>query len=458
MSDVSKQSQAKRAARAKARAKQRARSEHSNTTGNQPSDPGDGVRSAHGLSLGDPDSWDREESRLRDRTTAHDIWLAVESGRLPVHRAVALAAGLDEQAFCDMAEVHLRTGIERAYISGYTPSEVIRQVRLSAGTSETELCRWAIAADHDTRRGQRITSQWSADVKLEATTAYVPKSDWTLEWSGVQPSRDAARATMFILIAVLAGLGALDVIMQPPSGITPWSPVVGHDSAAHDPVLNQIRALLAKAESTEFEAEASAFTAKAQQLMTKHAIDHAVLNAGRRDPGTPSITRIPLDPPYADAKASLLHVVADHMRCRAIQISRVKMATVVGADVDLEAVNLMFTSLLVQAQHALSATSAGSKAGSRERSQRFRSSFLSGFTQRISERLQEANEQVYAADDRSDKYLPVLRAKDDALDDFINERYSLTTKQGRGAYDGLGYSRGQAAGDRARFGSEAISP
>ena len=47
---------------------------------------------------------------------------------------------------------------------------------------------------------------------------------------------------------------------------------------ATDAVLARIRQLLAKAESTTFEAEALAFTAKAQELMTRHAIDAALVH------------------------------------------------------------------------------------------------------------------------------------------------------------------------------------
>lgn len=462
---VSKRSQAKRAAKAKSRAKQRARTQHrqgkpadtGDPFGSSPDDQPDLGRGVYdGLRYGQAEQ-EREAAFLRDCEDAHQVWIAVESGEIPVSQAATLSLRTDEAAFLNVAEHHLLAGVEQAYACGFTPSEVIRQVRLGATAAAIELGRWVLSADHERRHDQRITRAWTDEVKAEATTAYVAKQDWVADWWHAHDSRRAAAQTMFEFIKVSAELGPVDVIMQPPSGITPWSPVVGHDSEASDPVLNQIRALLAKAESTEYEAEASAFTAKAQQLMTKHAIDHAVLDAGLRDPGTPSIMRIPLDPPYADSKATLLHIVAEHLRCRAIQINRLKMSTVIGADVDLRAVNLMFASLLVQAQHALQASSAGARAGSHERSQSFRSSFLGGFTARISERLTEANEQAYAEDDRTDAYLPVLRAKDDALDDFIRERYSLTFKSGRSSYDRSGFLQGQAAGDRARFGSGSIS-
>ena len=43
-----------------------------------------------------------------------------------------------------------------------------------------------------------------------------------------------------------------------------------------DRILDKVRALLAKAESTQYAEEAAAYTAKAQELIATHAIDIAV--------------------------------------------------------------------------------------------------------------------------------------------------------------------------------------
>jgi len=74
-------------------------------------------------------------------------------------------------------------------------------------------------------------------------------------------------------------------------------------------VLQKVRGLLAKAESTEFEAEAAALTAKAQELMTRHAIDRAALHVGQAV-GRPSIIRVAIEAPYVDPKSLLLQLVA----------------------------------------------------------------------------------------------------------------------------------------------------
>ena len=45
----------------------------------------------------------------------------------------------------------------------------------------------------------------------------------------------------------------------------------------HERIYDKIRALLAKAESTEYPDEAAVYTAKAQELIATHAIDMALL-------------------------------------------------------------------------------------------------------------------------------------------------------------------------------------
>ncbi|MDP9441581.1 MAG: DUF2786 domain-containing protein, partial [Actinomycetota bacterium] len=54
----------------------------------------------------------------------------------------------------------------------------------------------------------------------------------------------------------------------------------GVPDSIDDRILSRVRALLAKAESTEFAPEAEAFTEKAQELMARYAIDDPVLSRG----------------------------------------------------------------------------------------------------------------------------------------------------------------------------------
>ena len=257
----------------------------------------------------------------------------------------------------------------------------------------------------------------------------------------------------------MGSLPRIDVLIPPP-GATSQASSNGRspDRGAvldADPILERIRNLLAKAESSSFEAEAAAFTAKAQALMTRHAIDAALLGAGSRGIGeTPTMIRLPIDAPYADAKALLLHVVAESGRCRAVGYDKLDLVVVMGFAADLTAVEMLFTSLLVQAQSALAEASRHARPGTRVRSQSYRSAFLVAFAHRVGERLREVNEHVFAqaAADQGPTVALALRDRSAAVDEAMAAHFGeLTQTEVRGGYDGAGYASGQLAADRARL-------
>src|SRR6476646_1454927 len=99
-------------------------------------------------------------------------------------------------------------------------------------------------------------------------------------------------------------------------------------------MLERVRALLSKAESTTFPEEADALTAKAQELMARHAIDQAMVDAGGTGAGgrtgLPTSRRIWIDNPYADGKSLLFNHVAVANRCRAVFFRSLGFMTVIG--------------------------------------------------------------------------------------------------------------------------------
>jgi hypothetical protein len=166
--------------------------------------------------------------------------------------------------------------------------------------------------------------------------------------------------------------------------------------------------------------------------------------------------RVPIDAPYADAKSFLLQVVSTSQRCRSIFHDGLDLSSVIGHTGDLQAVELLFTSLLVQAQHELKAAASG--AGARARGQSYRSAFYLAYAQRISERLRAVTEEVLAeTHDRT--ALPVLVAREDATAAAFDERFagSLVKSQVRGGWDPLGSAHGRSAADAARLDSGAIT-
>ena len=119
-----------------------------------------------------------------------------------------------------------------------------------------------------------------------------------------------------------------------------------------DRALRRIRGLLAKAESTEFADEAEALTAKAQELMTRHAVDAALLDPGHPSGGDVGTRRVHVADPYVRAKMQLLAAVAEANDVRLVWYQGLGIANLVGGRADLDAVELMFSSLLLQVAQA----------------------------------------------------------------------------------------------------------
>ena len=219
----------------------------------------------------------------------------------------------------------------------------------------------------------------------------------------------------------------------------------------HARALRRARGLLAKAESTEFPDEADALTAKAQELMSAHAIDHALLDAGdsaalRDDVGS---RRLHVDEPYVEAKMTLLSRVGEANGVRTAWYRGTGIATVVGMRVDLETVELLFTSLLVQAGRAMN--TAGAAGGAHTRSAAFRRSFLLSFSWRIGERLAAARSHATAdaAASAGMDALPVLRRREEAVAEVYEEMFPAVRGRRSRAFDPAGWVAGQRAADSA---------
>ena len=103
-----------------------------------------------------------------------------------------------------------------------------------------------------------------------------------------------------------------------------------------------------------------------------------------------------MDHPYEGEKAALLDAVARANRCHTVWSPDLGFTTVFGFDADIDAVDLLYTSLLVQAHRAMAQTEPpGGKAG-RARLKAYRQSFLVSFATRIGERLADAAEAALA--------------------------------------------------------------
>jgi hypothetical protein len=214
-----------------------------------------------------------------------------------------------------------------------------------------------------------------------------------------------------------------------------------------DGLLARVRKLLAKAEDPACTpAEAEAFTAKATELIAKYGVDQAMLAAG--DPAADPVGDrvVPLDPPYALDKAGLLASVAVPLRCRVVRRTRDGVQVhLFGHAADLERVELLFTSLLVQAAHGLAAVPVPAE----EHPAAFRRSWLAGFAHAIGARLWESEKSAVAEAPGAEL---VLVRRTDLVDRRLSEAYPKLRTASRRRLAGGGLEQGYAAGRDADLG------
>ncbi|MEV6122499.1 DUF2786 domain-containing protein [Streptomyces sp. NPDC052077] len=328
-----------------------------------------------------------------------------------------------------------REFVAGAWRRGWQPADLARFTRRELDDVHVRLVAALIReqAPYDGPRGPR----WAA--QIDALPAEPPP----------RADRFSHATAVLELYRLLLRLPALEPLERP------VSPDRGRP-LEHRPesrALGRIRALLAKAEATGYPEEAEALSAKAQELMARHSVDEALLAAGVPSPEAPGACRIGVEAPYEEAKAVLLDAVAGANHCRAVWNEALGFSTVVGFEADLEVVELLYTSLLVQAETAMTAAEAAQRRGGRKRTKTFRQSFLAAYAHRAGLRLRTVAERTTAGRgaDGDGGLLPVLASRAVAVADRTERLFpETTTTRLRGAADVDGWNEGARAADRAR--------
>ncbi|MDC0773824.1 DUF2786 domain-containing protein [Streptomyces sp. HD] len=323
-----------------------------------------------------------------------------------------------------------REFVAAAWRRGWQPADVMRLARRDLDDVHVRLLAALIRDErpHDRPRGPRWQAQL-ADLPAEPA----PRTD--------RFSHATAVLELYRLLLRLPALEPLEEAAEPTAKSSG-----ARSSRPESRMLTRIRALLAKAEATGFPEEAEALTAKAQELMARHSVDEALLDAQSPSHDTPGACRIGVEPPYEQAKAVLLDAVASANHCRAVWNEAFGFSTVVGFEADLEVVELLYTSLLVQAQTAMTRAEAAQRAGGRKRTKTFRQSFLAAYAHRIGTNLTAAARTQVTQD-----LLPVLATREVAVTDRLDRMFpETTTTRLRGVSDEAGWVEGAEAADRAQ--------
>lgn len=230
------------------------------------------------------------------------------------------------------------------------------------------------------------------------------------------------------------------------------------------PMLARVRKLLAKAEDpAATPAEAETYTAKAAALMAAHGIDRALLALADPSLDVVGDLVVLVDRPYAADKADLLGTVAAALGCRGVRRTRYPDGAkelslhLFGHRSDLQRVEILYTSLLVQALHALARTPVPSD----DHPAAFRRSWLAGYTASIGGRLARVEEAAAeGADERFAQHgtssAIVLADRSHAVEAARDETYPHLRPATARRLSGTGAHDGWSAGQRADIGDTRL--
>ncbi|CUU54118.1 Protein of unknown function (DUF2786) [Parafrankia irregularis] len=351
----------------------------------------------------------------------------------------------------------LERTVSAAWRRGWQPADLHRFASREIGSRSARMTIDFVAEMMRGYDAATVDERWDAQLQTLDATVWWGDDELLNAW-GTYEGRGRAEVIHDVieLIVLIHGLPTIQML-----GPLPGAARRGARGPVGDPrVLDRVRALLAKAESTTFAEEAEALTTKAQQLMARYSIDDALLAARGSSASAstftsadePGASRIGIGNPYEEPKAILLNVIAEANRCRSIWVRNLGFMTVIGYPTDLEAVELLYTSLLVQATAAVTRAGGRQDRYGRSRTRAFRKSFLISFATRIGERLATATEQAgadAAAASGDSRLLPALAARNDSVREAAERMFPEVVAKTVNAADVEGGVLGRAAADLA---------
>lgn len=372
--------------------------------------------------------------------------LAFDLGHHDYPEVLDALAARPVEAFAALDEA-LDAVVAPLWTRGWSPADAVHLVEHTLSQAHAPLAVAAVTRDGLRRRraGERLHPRWvgQLDALGERPAPERPPTD----------AGPAVAAHLALAVEVLARLdGAPAVPSCVPAPGTAGANGVTVPAGLDQRILARVRALLVKAESTEYAEEAEALTVKAQELIARHAIEDALLQRDDAESAdAPGGRRVVVADPYAHPKAALLQQIAVANRCRSTWSEDIGWSTVLGFEADLDAVELLYASLLAQATTALARLGSHRDRVGRSRTTSFRRSFLLGFGHQIGERLRRSTDaEVAAADERSaGGLLPVLAAREDRVRAAQEAAFPDQQRKATSVSNGAGWAAGRTAGQLA---------
>ena len=345
------------------------------------------------------------------------------------------------------ADTAMADAIRAAWEAGWLPSDLDELARRKLEPSAAGYLAEAIVLESKRYAAATLHPRWRADLAaISAGTDPNTQTPQMWRWAALNAVDRCAALTVFLeLLAMLGTLPALEPLLPLPGARRHTHPAAGE---VDEKALGRVRALLAKAEATKFPEEAEALSAKAQELMSKYSLQEAVADHDRGRTPVAAGRRMWIDSPYTGAKALLVQAVATANRCRTVWTEDLGFVTVVGSETDLDLVELLTTSLLVQANRAMLAAGRLVSSRGQARTRSFRQSFLVAYATRIGERLDTTNATATAEVEDS-RLLPVLAARSRTADELTDRLFPSMVHRPVSASNRAGWGAGRAAADMA---------
>lgn len=359
--------------------------------------------------------------------------------------------------------LHMDVLEKKCWPDGWQPADLARVADRELGAAARRAVTDMMAAELRRYTPTSIDDAWHDQLaELQAAVWWSTDAEYVPQAAAARRTTRSATVELLVrMLRLLDTLPAVEVLTPLPGAAHGTGGAsTGSGSAVDEKLLTRVRALLAKAEGTNYEAEAETFTAAAQAMMARHNIDEAMLRSrqstgrsGRFAGGGPGGIRLGVDNPYAEPKAILLQQVAEANRCRTVWSRDLGFSTVIGFRPDTAWVSLLYTSLLVQASTAMARAGTKTAKSGVSRTRAFRASFLESFAVRIGERLREttAHAQEDAVTANGPGLLPVLASRERAVEDEISRIFPEISRSARSGrrWDLEGWHAGRAAADLA---------
>jgi hypothetical protein len=228
-------------------------------------------------------------------------------------------------------------------------------------------------------------------------------------------------------------------------------------------ILEKVRKLMSTAESHAELGQlevAETYRSQAVAMLNRYQLDAALLERKSKVKEDVILKTLTCEGTLQKRWWTLLHVVTMEGGCRSVgrQIDWVRPkrteVDVIGFPSDVEAAELLWTSLMLQAQAELRRAMPSCPPGLNRLT--FQKNFLDAFNGTIMRRLQKERADAVASVEKEDgtgSLLPVLRDRKARVDEFVDARFGRLRKGSRtGTGTSAGRSEGAAAGSRASMG------